>query len=42
VSGGFTCFYMGGTYLEKEPGEKRRKIEPFYESYKTQISGQGQ
>jgi sugar/nucleoside kinase (ribokinase family) len=42
VSGGFTCFYMGGTYLEKEPGEKRRKIEPFYESYKKQISGQGQ
>ena len=40
VSGGFTCFYMGGTYLEKEPGEKRRKIGPFYESCKKQISGQ--
>ena len=40
VSGGFTCFYMGGTYFEKKPGEKRTKIEPYYESYKNQISGQ--
>ena len=39
VSGGFTCFYMGGTYFEKKTGEKRTKIEPYYESYKKQISG---
>ena len=39
VSGGFTCFYMGGTYFEENGGEKRAKIEPYYESYKKQISG---
>jgi sugar/nucleoside kinase (ribokinase family) len=39
VSGGFACFYMGGTYFEKQTGEKRTKIEPYYESYKKQISG---
>ena len=39
VSGGFACFYMGGTYFEKKPGEKRNKIEPFYDAYKKQISG---
>lgn len=33
VSGGFSCFYMGGTYLQKEPGEKRKLIIPFYEEY---------
>lgn len=37
VSGGFTCFYMGGTYLEEKPGEKMEKIRPFYESYIAQI-----
>ncbi len=39
VSGGFACFYMGGTYDEKETGEKRSKIKPYYESYKKQVSG---
>ena len=39
VSGGFTCFYMGGTYFEENIGEKRARIEPYYESYKKQISG---
>jgi sugar/nucleoside kinase (ribokinase family) len=38
VSGGFTCFYMGGTYFEEKPGEKMAKIKPYYESYKKQIS----
>jgi sugar/nucleoside kinase (ribokinase family) len=33
VSGGFSCFYMGGTYLQKESGEKRKLIIPFYEEY---------
>jgi sugar/nucleoside kinase (ribokinase family) len=37
VSGGFTCFYLGGTYFEDYPGEKRLKIEPYYESYRGQI-----
>ena len=36
VSGGFSCFYMGGTYFEAFPGEKRKKIEPYYEQYQNQ------
>jgi len=36
VSGGFSCFYMGGTYFEAFPGEKRNKIEPYYEQYQNQ------
>ena len=39
VSGGFACFYMGGTYFEQKPGEKLAKIEPYYESYQQQING---
>ena len=39
ISGGFACFYMGGTYLEKSVGEKKARIRPYYESYKRQISG---
>ena len=39
VSGGFACFYMGGTYFEENIGEKRSRIESYYESYKNQISG---
>lgn len=38
VSGGFTCFYMGGTYFEEHEGEKLARIKPYYESYKKQIS----
>ena len=38
VSGGYACFYVGGTYLEKNPGEKRRMIVPYYEKYKTQLN----
>jgi len=37
VSGGFTCFYMGGTYFEEGPSEKRSKLESYYEAYKKQI-----
>ena len=37
VSGGFTCFYMGGTYFEEKTGEKRSKLEPYYEDYRKQI-----
>lgn len=39
VSGGFTCFYLGGTYFEENPGEKRLKIEPYYDAYREQIEG---
>jgi sugar/nucleoside kinase (ribokinase family) len=39
VSGGFTCFYMGGTYFEEKTGEKRAKMKPYYEAYKKQIGG---
>ncbi len=39
VSGGFTCFYLGGTYFEEHPGEKREKIEPYYAAYRRQIEG---
>jgi sugar/nucleoside kinase (ribokinase family) len=39
VSGGYACFYMGGTYFEESAGEKLSRIKPYYESYKMQISG---
>lgn len=38
VSGGFACFYMGGTFFEEKPGEKLNRIKPYYDSYKKQIS----
>jgi sugar/nucleoside kinase (ribokinase family) len=38
VSGGYACFYMGGTYFEERPGEKMEWIKPYYDSYKKQIS----
>jgi len=38
ISGGFACFYMGGTYFEENSGEKLARIKPYYESYKKQIS----
>lgn len=37
VSGGYSCFYIGGTYIEKSPGEKRNLIAPFYKKYLNQI-----
>jgi sugar/nucleoside kinase (ribokinase family) len=33
VSGGFACFYMGGTYREKVVGEKLSKMMPFLKTY---------
>ncbi|MDD4108940.1 MAG: carbohydrate kinase family protein [Prolixibacteraceae bacterium] len=36
VSGGFSCFYIGGTYFEKYPGEKLELITPYLENYKRQ------
>lgn len=33
VSGGFACFYYGGTYIEKKEGEKLSSIQELYEQY---------
>ena len=33
VSGGYACFYHGGTFHEEYPGQKRELIEPFYRDY---------
>ena len=38
VSGGFTCFYIGGTYFEDFSGEKLQKLKPYYEHYKQQLA----
>lgn len=40
VSGGFTCFYIGGTFFESSPGEKIQKLKPYYELYKQQLADQ--
>jgi sugar/nucleoside kinase (ribokinase family) len=37
ASGGFACLYVGGTYLEKEPGEKKEKVSVFQEAYLQQF-----
>jgi sugar/nucleoside kinase (ribokinase family) len=37
VSGGFACFYVGGTYHEAVAGDKLAKIKPYYELYKAQL-----
>lgn len=37
VSGGYTCFYVGGTFMEQYPGEKNKLIYPYYEQYKKQV-----
>ena len=33
VSGGFACFYYGGTYLEQEQGEKLSHVQELYDKY---------
>ena len=33
VSGGFACFYYGGTFFENRPGEKLALIKPYYDQY---------
>ncbi len=38
ASGGFACFYVGGTYLEQKPGEKREKVAEFQQAYMHQLS----
>ncbi len=37
ASGGFACFYRGGTYHERRAGEKRARLEPLVEAYRRQI-----
>ena len=37
ASGGFACFCMGGTYLEKEPGEKRARLQRYHDAYFSQL-----
>jgi len=33
VSGGYCCFHLGGTMMEKEVGEKFQAIQPYFEKY---------
>lgn len=37
ASGGFACFTIGGTYLEKTPGEKLLKVQELQKEYLSQI-----
>jgi sugar/nucleoside kinase (ribokinase family) len=38
ASGGFACFYIGGTYIEWNKGEKFNLVNPYYELYRKQIA----
>jgi len=38
VSGGTTCFYVGGVFQEQFQGEKKELIAPYYKHYKNQIN----
>lgn len=37
VSGGFACFYYGGTFFETERGQKRALLRPYLDEYRRQI-----
>lgn len=37
VSGGFACFYYGGTYFEQEEGEKLVHLQKLYDQYLEQV-----
>ena len=39
VSGGFACFYMGGSYFEQKQGEKLARLKSYYDDYMEQIRG---
>jgi sugar/nucleoside kinase (ribokinase family) len=39
ASGGFTCFYPGGTYHESIAGEKRALVERYVAAYAEQLAG---
>ncbi len=38
VSGGYACFYHGGTFYEEYPGQKWELIEPFYRDFLRQVA----
>lgn len=38
ASGGYACFYNGGTFYEEYAGQKRELIEPYYQDYLRQTS----
>lgn len=38
VSGGYACFYYGGTFFETRPGEKLQLVEPLYKQYLEQTN----
>jgi len=38
-SGGFACFYPGGTFEEHSPGEKRGQITGLLRAYRKQVGG---
>lgn len=38
ASGGFACFCIGGTYLEKHPGEKASRVVKYQKAYMEQIA----
>jgi sugar/nucleoside kinase (ribokinase family) len=37
ASGGFGCFYVGGTWMETRPGEKREKVYVLQKAYLQQL-----
>ena len=39
ASGGFACFYIGGTYLENNPGEKLERVAFYFKNYAEEIKG---
>jgi sugar/nucleoside kinase (ribokinase family) len=41
ASGGYACFYHGGTFFEKEPGEKKREVKSLYNEYLIQLQKNG-
>lgn len=41
ASGGFACFYRGGTYHQSKPGEKRELLLPIVEAYRRQTGTRG-
>lgn len=38
ASGGFACYYVGGTYFEQSEGEKLRKIDSMVQRYLSAVS----
>lgn len=41
VSGGYACFYVGGTWFESAPGEKLSQLKPYYDAYVRQLEADG-